>query len=90
MLVAHLGRSRLPLVSAVLLEIAAFSVRRLSLISWGLRDQSGTRGGDAAVGGSVLSGFAHAVRSPYLLNLTMYMLLFTVLSTFLYFRPRRR
>ena len=85
-LVAHLGRSRLLLVSAVLLELAVFSVRRLSTISRGLRECSGTRGDEAAVGGGVLSGFAHAVRSPYLLNLTVYMLLFTILSTFLYFQ----
>jgi AAA family ATP:ADP antiporter len=85
-LVAHLGRSRLLLISAGLLEVAVFSVRRLSTISWGLRERSGTRGADAAVGGGVLSGFSHAVRSPYLLNLTVYMLLFTILSTFLYFQ----
>ena len=85
-LVAHLGRSRLLLVSAVLLELAVFSVRRLSMISRNLRERSGTRGDDAAVGGGVLSGFTHAVRSPYLLNLTVYMLLFTILSTFLYFQ----
>jgi AAA family ATP:ADP antiporter len=34
----------------------------------------------------VLSGLSHAVRSPYLLNISLYMLLFTVLSTFLYFQ----
>jgi ATP:ADP antiporter, AAA family len=85
-LVAHLGRSRLLLVSAALLEVAVLSVRRLSMVSQGLRERSGTRGDDAAVGGGVLTGFTHAVRSPYLLNLTLYMLLFTILSTFLYFQ----
>jgi ATP:ADP antiporter, AAA family len=85
-LVEHLGRSRLLLASAVLLEVAVFAVRRLSRISRALRERSGARGDDAAVGGGVLSGFAHAVRSPYLLNLTVYMLLFTILSTFLYFQ----
>lgn len=85
-LVEHLGGSRLLLISAVLLEAAVFSVRRLARIARGLRERSGARGADAAVGGSVLSGFAHAVRSPYLLNLTVYMLLFTILSTFLYFQ----
>jgi AAA family ATP:ADP antiporter len=85
-LVEHLGRNRLLLVSVALLEVGVFSVRRLSTISRGLRERSGARGDDAAVGGGVLSGFAHAVRSPYLLNLTVYMLLFTILSTFLYFQ----
>jgi len=85
-LVEHLGRTRLLLVSAVLLEAAVFSVRRLSRISQGLRERFGTRGEEQPVGGGVLSGFAHAVRSPYLLSLTVYMLLFTILSTFLYFQ----
>jgi ATP:ADP antiporter, AAA family len=85
-LVEHVGRSRLLLVSAVLLEVAVSSVRRLARLSQGLRERSGVRGDDAAVGGGVLSGFAHAVRSPYLLSLSVYMLLFTILSTFLYFQ----
>ena len=86
LLVEQLGRSRLLLVSAVLLEVGVFSVRRLARISRSLRERSGSAGHDAAVGGGVWSGFVHAVRSPYLLNLTMYMLLFTILSTFLYFQ----
>jgi AAA family ATP:ADP antiporter len=85
-LVAQLGRTRLLLISAALLEIAVFSVRRLSRVARGLRERSAARGDDAAVGGDALSGFVHAVRSPYLLNLTVYMLLFTILSTFLYFQ----
>src|SRR5258705_10114474 len=86
LLVERLGSGRLLLVSAVLLEVAVFSVRRLARISRTLRESSGRRVDDSAVGGGVLSGFAHAVRSPYLLHLTFYMLLFTILSTFLYFQ----
>ncbi len=43
-LVEHLGPSRLLLVSAVLLEVAVFSVRRLARIARGLRERSGARG----------------------------------------------
>jgi ATP:ADP antiporter, AAA family len=85
-LVEHLGRDRLLLVSAVLLEVAVWSVRHLAKISRGLRERSGAREADTAVGGGVLSGFAHVIRSPYLLHLSLYMLLFTVLATFLYFQ----
>jgi AAA family ATP:ADP antiporter len=85
-LAQHLGPSRLLLVSAMLLEVAVFSVRHLAKISRSLRERSGAHGDDAAVGGGVLSGFEHALRSPYLLNITFYMLLFTILSTFLYFQ----
>ena len=85
-LVQHVGRSRLLLVSAVLLEVAVLSVRRLSKVSRALRQRHDTRDQDHPIGGKVLAGFAHAVKSPYLLNLSAYMLIFTVLSTFLYFQ----
>ncbi len=85
-LAEHLGSARLLLVSAVLLEVAVFGVRRLAKTSRRLRERPGSRDQDAVVGGRVLSGFAHAIRSPYLLQLTLYMLLFTILSTVLYFQ----
>ncbi|MBI2527912.1 MAG: MFS transporter [Candidatus Rokubacteria bacterium] len=86
-LVEPLGSARLLAVSAVLLEVAVFSVRRLARISQGLRERRpGSRDQDAVVGGGVLSGLTHAIQSPYLLQLTLYMLLFTILSTFLYFQ----
>src|SRR5439155_83486 len=37
-------------------------------------------------GGSVLAGVTHVVRSPYLLNVGVFMLLFSITSTFLYFQ----
>ena len=86
LLVEHLGRSPLLIVSVVLLEIAVFSVRHLAKISRGLRERRATNDDDGAVGGGVLSGFSHAIKSPYLLSIIAYMLLFTVLSTFLYFQ----
>jgi len=86
LLVENLGRSRLLIVSVVLLELAVFSVRQLAKISHGLRERRATRDDEGAIGGSVLSGFTHAIKSPYLLSIIAYMLLFTVLSTFLYFQ----
>src|SRR4029078_3828741 len=35
-------------------------------------------------GGGILSGFTHALRSPYLLNVSLFLLLYSVTSTFLY------
>ena len=40
----------------------------------------------APIGGSVLAGITHTLRSPYLLNISLYILLFTITSTFLYFQ----
>jgi AAA family ATP:ADP antiporter len=85
-LVEHFGRARLLLVSAALLEVAVFAVRRLARVSRALRERRERTDPDAAVGGGVLSGIGRVFRSPYLLHLCVYMLLFTILSTFLYFQ----
>jgi ATP:ADP antiporter, AAA family len=84
-LVAPLGPGLLLLVSAALLEVAVLGVRRLARIAGSLRERHRPHD-DRPVGGDVLSGFWHAVKSPYLLNISAYMLLFTILSTFLYFQ----
>jgi AAA family ATP:ADP antiporter len=99
-LIHALGVPPLLLVSAVLLEIGVFAAGRLGgLMSAfhtpaprpdGAEEQSQTRGnGDGSqtpIGGGVLAGLTHVLRSPYLLNICLYMLLYTILSTFLYFQ----
>ncbi|MCL4811936.1 MAG: MFS transporter, partial [Vicinamibacteraceae bacterium] len=40
----------------------------------------------ALIGGSAWDGFRNAIRSPYLRGIVVHMLLFTVLTTFLYFQ----
>jgi len=39
---------------------------------------------EPVIGGSIFAGLVHAVRSPYLLGICVYMLLYSGLSTFLY------
>ncbi|MBI2819227.1 MAG: MFS transporter [Acidobacteria bacterium] len=85
-LVEYIGPTYLLLVSMVLLEAAVFSVRRLSRLSDALRVKRGLPEQDQVIGGGVLAGISHALKSPYLLNICLYMLLFTILSTFLYFQ----
>jgi AAA family ATP:ADP antiporter len=41
---------------------------------------------EAPIGGGVLSGITHVVRTPYLLNVGVFLLLFSISSTFLYFQ----
>ena len=84
-LARHVGSTSLLLGSAFLLEIAVLSVRRLSRLSEALRLRPAARGEEAPIGGNVLSGFTHAFRSRYLLNISIYMLLYAITSTFLYF-----
>ena len=71
--------------SAVLLEAAVFSVRQLSGFSDAMHQRPGA-GDKAPIGGSVFAGLTHAFKSPYLINMSVYMLLFAVTSTLLYFQ----
>jgi AAA family ATP:ADP antiporter len=85
LLARHVGSTYLLLGSVLLLEVAVVSVRRLSRLSEALRLRPAAHGEEAPIGGNVLAGLTHAFRSPYLLGLSIYMLLFTITSTFLYF-----
>jgi ATP:ADP antiporter, AAA family len=72
--------------SVVLLEAAVFSVRRLSQLSDVLLRRPAAESGEPLIGGNVLSGVTHAFKSPYLINVSVYILLFAITSTFLYFQ----
>jgi AAA family ATP:ADP antiporter len=72
--------------SAVLLEAAVFSVRRLSHLSDALHRRPAAQSGEALIGGNLFSGLTHAFKSPYLINVSVYILLFAITSTFLYFQ----
>ena len=85
-LVEHAGTGGLLLLSAALLEVAVFSVRGIARNNAGMRERKAAGTREAPIGGGVLSGIANAARSPYLMNISVYMVLFTVLSTFLYFQ----
>lgn len=72
------------LASAALLEIAVVAVGRLSRLSRALHDIPGD--GERPIGGGLLTGLTHTLRSPYLVNGALFILLFAVTSTFLYFQ----
>lgn len=90
LLIAPLGPMNLMLVSVTLLEVAALSARRL------LRQAATSHDGAAArvsedeqaqgMGGSVWEGMRRTVTSAYFVNITLQMLLFTILTTFIYFQ----
>jgi AAA family ATP:ADP antiporter len=85
-LAKNVSATYLLLGSAVLLEAAVFSVRRLSDLSDALHQRPAAQSDKALIGGSVFSGLTHAFKSPYLINMSVYMLLFAVTSTLLYFQ----
>ncbi len=79
---SRIGTINLLLVSAALLEIATFFVARFPASPGGPRSVSET----APVGGSMWAGFSHLLQSPYLLMICLFLILYTVGSTFLYFQ----
>jgi len=84
-LARHVPPMVLLLGSALLLEIAVLSARRLSFLSAALDQRPASGGAEAPIGGSVLAGITRALGSPYLLNVSAFLLLFAITSTFLYF-----
>ncbi|GJE03383.1 NTP/NDP exchange transporter [Methylobacterium isbiliense] len=69
--------------AALLLEVAVFSMRGLARLSDALRREPGAS--TQAIGGSVVAGITHTLRSPYLLAISLFLVLFSITSTFLYF-----
>ena len=72
--------------AAALLEIAVLSVGRLSRLSPTLHRQPAAGSEEAPIGGSVFAGIVHAFRSRYLVNVSVFILLFAVTATFLYYQ----
>ncbi len=85
LLARGVGVVNLLLVSALFLELAVRCVRRLghSVTELGI----GTREEEnEPIGGRVLAGVSGVVRSSYLLGIILFVLLFTITSTTLYFQ----
>jgi len=84
LLAAPLGPVNLLPVSALLLSGSVLCIHRLA--RWADRQPAeAARPDGAPLGGSILAGLTLIVRSPYLLGIALFMLLFTTLATFLYF-----
>jgi ATP:ADP antiporter, AAA family len=78
------GTAALMLVSAALLEIAVQVVRRFPpSFRAETRDREAS---NRPIGGTSFSGITHVLGSPYLLGICLYMLLFTIGTTVLYFQ----
>ncbi|WP_455220435.1 NTP/NDP exchange transporter [Kaarinaea lacus] len=89
-LAVPLGKVNLLLLSAVFLIIAVLCMKRI--IHWSDSLHTKTTGAtvenleeERPLGGSIVAGIKLVFASPYLLGICLLMLLFTTLSTFLYF-----
>ncbi|MBI4082119.1 MAG: MFS transporter [Candidatus Lambdaproteobacteria bacterium] len=91
LLVKPLGPVNLLLLSALLLEATVWCA--LQLGRWAQRNPrehqpaapAAAHPGRERIGGGAFTGIWDALRSPYLLGISLYMLLYTATSTFLYF-----
>src|SRR5579872_5867624 len=83
-LAVPLGTINLLLISAVLLAISLFFMKRV--INWQRHFGSGARGSEAdtPLGGHFLAAFHQVFRSPYLLGIALFVILLSWVSTFLY------
>jgi len=90
LLVGRLGHAGLLFLSTGLLLTTLIAVR--SMIGW--RKQHGStedrnEPSDTRIGGSIWAGLTLILRSPYLLGVSLFVILLTSVSTFLYFEQAR-
>lgn len=86
-LVQKIGALNLLLISAVLLELSARCIRLFPSAFEGSRASIREKASvERPIGGSIWAGIAHDLRSPYLLGICAYMLLYAITSTLLYFQ----
>ena len=81
-----LGVPTLLLGAAALLELGVFASRRLGALTAAFSQVGGPSDDAQIIGGNAWAGLTHVMKSPYLLGIAGYMLLYTILSTFLYFQ----
>jgi AAA family ATP:ADP antiporter len=84
--VEHMAPAFLMIGAAIMLEVAVFCVRRLSGLSVALSERPQIEQDEKPIGGTLLGGIRDALSSSYLLNVSLFLLLYAVTSTFLYFQ----
>jgi len=89
-LVKRIGGVNLLIISAILLEAAAWCVRFFPTdFHTRHAEQSAARDDKAAekpVGGGIVTGISHVFRSPYLMAICGFMFLYAITTTFVYFQ----
>ncbi len=82
-LVNWLGTAHLLLISITFLSIAIFCIYRLILLN---EDPSDSDNSNEIIGGHWYQGFGLVLRSPYLLSIAGFIVLYSTVATFLYFQ----
>jgi ATP:ADP antiporter, AAA family len=87
LLAAPLGTANLLLLSGAFLALALVCIH--ALLGWARDRGTGGRAPEVHIGGTTWSGLFAIARSPYLLGIVAYVLLYTVLLGFAYFEMAR-
>ena len=74
------------LLSAALLEAAVWMARRVSRSGGGRATPQEALGENKKIGGSAWAGFERTLKSPYLMGISAFILLYSITSTLLYFQ----
>ena len=85
-LAQRVGVANLLIFSAVLLEVSTHAMLRVTAATAAAATPQRREEQERVIGGGVLAGIAHVSKSPYLLGICLYMLLYTFGSTVLYFQ----
>lgn len=85
-LVGAIGQPGMLMLAIVLLELAVLASKRLLHHSSDFNGVERTRHDEQVASGSVLEGLKATFKSPYLLGIGGYILLYSITSTFLYFQ----
>lgn len=81
-LVKNIGHSGLLIISVIFIEFSVYASKKLSSES-----QVENAGEISTISsGTIFSGMLHTFRSPYLLGLALFILLYSLTSTFLYYQ----
>jgi len=88
LLVSVIGQNYLLFFSIALLEVGVFAVHRLTRLSKKFHHEVPVEDvrEERPVGGSVLAGITHTLRSPYLMGIGIFMLIYSITSTVIYFQ----
>lgn len=86
LLVENVGRAWLVVIAIIFLEFAVLASRKLSFLAGALELTGHREDSSKPVGGGVWAGLTHTLRSPYLAGLALFILLYSMTSTFLYFQ----
>ncbi|MBT2341640.1 MULTISPECIES: NTP/NDP exchange transporter [Pseudomonas] len=85
-LIESTGQAWLLAAAVVLLEVSVFASKRLSNISDSFLRSLTTPDPHQPVGGGIFSGISHIAKSPYLLGIAAFIVLYSITSTTLYFQ----